>query len=251
MKIALCLSGFMRTFEETFPNLQKYLLSQYNIDIFIYTWDIQDGHLPHIKISKDKLSIKYKTDNIVVNKFMPLTQISHEKSYDKNRNVNNVFSMYNNIYQCNKLKSTFEDNNNFKYDCVIRMRPDINLKELLLINNLSLDIINIPRSGDFGGINDQCAYSNSENMNEYSSLILDINRYMQDDKFISPEILMQYHLKQKNMVINRFTLDYDLLCHNSILNNKKRDDNFDSNEYLAKLGFIKTKENDIIKIKEF
>ena len=42
-RIALCLSGHVRTFERTFPGLKRHLLEPHDPDVFIHTWSVV-GH---------------------------------------------------------------------------------------------------------------------------------------------------------------------------------------------------------------
>ena len=51
--------------------------------------------------------------------------ITNKKPQSKNNLKPNTISMFEKIYKCNKLKSDYEKQFNFKYDIVIRMRPDI------------------------------------------------------------------------------------------------------------------------------
>ena len=43
MKIALCLSGQPRSFEKGYEYHKKNLLDQYNVDVFIHTWESDDS----------------------------------------------------------------------------------------------------------------------------------------------------------------------------------------------------------------
>ena len=38
-KIALCLSGYLRTFEDCWPSILKNVIQDNNVDIFIHTYD--------------------------------------------------------------------------------------------------------------------------------------------------------------------------------------------------------------------
>ena len=38
-KIALCLSGYLRTFEECYPSILKNIIADNDVDIFIHTYD--------------------------------------------------------------------------------------------------------------------------------------------------------------------------------------------------------------------
>lgn len=244
MKIALCLSGFMRTFEQTFPNLDKFLLSKYpEIDIFIHTWNIQDGHQPDSRVNISTINSLFTPKDLMVEKYHVLksSSIIEAKSYDKARSTNNVLSMYYKIMKCNKMKTKYGVNNNTDYDCVIRMRPDINLKSEFIINKEYLNDINIPKFGDFGGINDQCAYGNSANMNIYSSLFNFIEVYLTGNEMIlNPEMLLKYHLFKNNLHINRFDLAYTLLCHGKELDNYTRESKFNFPMYLKALKIVET-----------
>lgn len=219
MKIALCLSGFMRSFETTFSNLNKYLLQNYNVDIFIATWNINDLHLTSLeepKILNTYKPVKCNIEKIINFDILPLKH----KNINNKRNINSLLSMFYKIEQCNNLKSQYEKENNFIYDCVIRFRPDIQLLENIIINNL--DKINIPKYGDFFGINDQMAFSNSYNMNQYC-LYSKINKLINNNVMIDPELLNQTNLLDIGIPINRFDLKYNLLCHNQILDNEIRE----------------------------
>jgi len=39
MKIAICLSGHLRTFDKTFRSIKEKLLDVYDCDVFISTWN--------------------------------------------------------------------------------------------------------------------------------------------------------------------------------------------------------------------
>lgn len=213
MRVALCLSGFLRTFNYTFPHLQKHLLSKYNVDIFIHTWDKTDRNGSFT--SSANIQSIYKPKAFIIELQHPssvaTTQIMTQKNSDR-RDVLGVMSMLYKIMQCNQLKSDFEAAYNFKYDAVIRFRPDIRLNSDFIIDPNNLDKLNIPKYGDFGGKNDQCAYSDSHNMNIYSSLYDFVNYYLQQ-KFchFNPEFLLKTHIEQHNLLVNRFDLRYGIM----------------------------------------
>ncbi len=47
MKLALCLSGHLRTFDQVFQNLKENVLDRYNPDVFLHTWTDSFGHYMH------------------------------------------------------------------------------------------------------------------------------------------------------------------------------------------------------------
>jgi hypothetical protein len=247
MKIALCLSGFMRNFTTTYANLREHLLRHHDVDVFIHTWDIQDANTPHLHIVQDKTAGLYQAKHMVVEPFATFTinPIVASKNFDKARNPNNVISMQTKIKACNDLCAQYAKNNNIQYDCVIRLRPDVNLKSTFIIDKAKLNQINVPQCGDFGGLNDQIAYSNPANMSIYANLINSMESYLEHDQvFLHPELLLQHHLVKHNIKVGRFDLDYTLLCHGIETDNKVRDRSFNFERYLQAIRVVKyTKDN--------
>lgn len=82
MKVALCISGQMRTFKSCFNSIDKFILRPFSPDIFISTWDQIGGSEVQSKrdgknfknnknsISKDMLCDFYKTENVCVESFI-------------------------------------------------------------------------------------------------------------------------------------------------------------------------------------
>lgn len=130
--------------------------------------------------------------------------------------------MYYKIQKCNEIKSDHELLNNFKYDAVIRFRADIKLEESLNINS-NLNNIYIPKYGDFLGVNDQFAYSNSQNMDTYCNLYQNINEYTKDIIVFNPEYFLKHHIMTNGFKIKRFPLEYKLACHGQLLDNQIRE----------------------------
>ena len=119
MKIALLLSGFLRTFN--YNNLKEKLINNdNNVDIFIY-------------ISKDEYNIdKYLNKKInideIIEKLNP-KKIIYENEIDvpKKFKYINTYRQWYKIYLLNNEKLKYEYDNSFKYDIVIKSRPDIYL----------------------------------------------------------------------------------------------------------------------------
>jgi len=228
MKIALCISGYIRTFRTTINNLKTNFLSVYpETDIFVHTWTQVDyWNIENVYLHTIDGICRTKKCIIECPKEFDVQKIIHDRNPDPLRNVGHVLSMFYKIKQCNELKKQYEIENNFKYDCVIRFRPDIQLLSNFTIDEDNLDKLNVPKYGDFSGINDQFAYSTSENMDLYCSLFDKINQYLEKDEslFFNPEVLLKYHIEKQNLNINRPEIKYVLLKReDEILDNKKRE----------------------------
>lgn len=107
MNIALLLTGFPRYFDRTYPELYNNIISKYNTDIYISTWD---------KVNLRKNTIDNSND-------LP---IGHRNEKYINTDINNLISFYN-----KNLKKISITNFNKYLD---------NKNTLLLTNNYSNDI---------------------------------------------------------------------------------------------------------------
>jgi hypothetical protein len=112
--------------------------------------------------------------------------------------------MYYSIFKSNELKKEYEKENNITFDCVIRSRFDSDIISELEIESYDLSKVNIPIGKDWGGLNDQFAFGNSDSMDIYSDLI---NNLSSVNSLYHPETMLQNYITLKNLNINRCVLD--------------------------------------------
>lgn len=155
-KIALCLSGYLRTFKECWPSIKENLIQDNDCDIFIHTYDKVGLSKGWIKpdtgeILKEPLDVPPARrgwveflpkliENVDI-KFLesiPEIKVVVVENLDdikyKFKPLINKVSMFSNIdqiamvlykiYECNELKKQHELENEFIYDLVIRTRGD-------------------------------------------------------------------------------------------------------------------------------
>lgn len=147
MKIAVCLSGHSRYYEQIpAPNLEvDYFISTYNQDGFKPNQEIQNPIAYHFF---DHVETNLINVNNLINHYKPkLILLSDDKCIDTIRNkfgdsktyagviLRNVALMFYKIKQSNDLKKQYEYDNGFKYDFVFRYRFDTKL-ENIDFNNL-------------------------------------------------------------------------------------------------------------------
>jgi hypothetical protein len=220
LKVAVCISGFLRTFEQTFESLFVNLTDQFNCDFFIHTWEMLGAHERHFDYKVSNLNVKnieskikniYNPKQFIIEprKQFHINEMVRYKSFG--RDAAGLLSMYYKIQECNKLKIAYEKQYNFQYDLVFRYRPDMLIQSKIIIDpNLDINPIYIPASGDYGGINDQFAFSNSNNMNVYSSLFENITDYLGEGQILNPEYLLKYHFQKMKLPLARFNCNYVL-----------------------------------------
>ncbi len=200
-RIALCLSGGLRNFRDTFYSFDHFLLKKHNVDVFFFGLENKLGYNQN---EKDLIKLYNPID----------FRINNENYYNNincNFNLKTSYYSFYNVFKCNELKCIHENKNSFKYDYVIRSRTDyfwfryITENEFLLANNNVL----VPKEWAFKGVNqfaksDIYAIGNSIMIDEYSLLFNNIIEYSKELEF-HPESYCGLHFMKKN--INNIEID--------------------------------------------
>ena len=147
-KIAFCISGVIREPQACIPYMDaffKEIKKTANVDFFIYTSHYtQIGFGPQkLKYFKDRRNVfRFKDEEInnYIKTFNPKKYIIDDERNELKKIVKehfledydwwefNQFRSINQFYngeECNKLKIQYENEHNFKYDIVFRIRPDL------------------------------------------------------------------------------------------------------------------------------
>jgi hypothetical protein len=220
MKVALCLSGqarFLKTcyYESMKPNI----IDDLNPDVFIHTWDTStmvDQHfingngwvmgdkIPHdlmetmVDLYKPKKHViepqKYFEQNKWSNRLMPSIKSDH------------MYSMFYSINESNKLKKQYEEENNFIYDWVIRIRFDMAIPSgPLNLSSLTNDHLWVA-TGCFdnrGGYLDSLGYSSSQIMDIYSDTFNHVDEIADENPNmgICGEYVLRKHIDKNNILV--------------------------------------------------
>jgi hypothetical protein len=134
MKIALCFSGQMRTGVQAEPNIKRYIGDLLSVcDVFVHTWDCQSAPMqPNemIPVDQSVFADFYKLYNPISMTVEPYAVKQAPEDVWGGYRVDplsgkKTVSMFESIYKANKLKREHEQNNNFVYDYVLRVRTDL------------------------------------------------------------------------------------------------------------------------------
>lgn len=132
-KIAVCFNGQLRTAESASSNLIKYFGEYFNnIDFFIHTWTHNSVRVPfNINLEPEA---DVKVDNIEIEKIISLyhpinyiienSEVYYRRIQEKYGSTGDLVNFWHSFYYSNTLKKVYEKLNNFKYDVVVRLRPD-------------------------------------------------------------------------------------------------------------------------------
>jgi hypothetical protein len=224
MRIAVCVSGHLRTFSLTFPHIRD-SLSGFDVDYFFHLWDdvgnSQGWHsiIEHgDDVTKDVVSSIVIPKKIVIQNQSEVTHV-FPKQY---KSINpwegpltpqRLWPQFYKIQMCDRLRQDTEKEENFKYDYVIRLRADLRVlnldleamklsdDETIVVGLHELDDNEFDYLWQIGGVSDKFAIGNSVSMTLYSSLYDHVNDYCADGVEVIPEKLYGYHLYKMGLDI--------------------------------------------------
>jgi hypothetical protein len=218
-KVAILITGQIR--EDSILCLKSqlyYIINPLNADVFCdFDNNINNNEKKEVVDLLNPINIVWKTHNI-------------EIKNDTNNIIRNVTIMYKRKYICNKLKKNYESSNNFKYDIVIRCRPDLFIKEQIpgnIINNIEKNIIYYPIINKFDfitsyfyTISDQMYISDSDTMNKITDIYKDISG--KDCNLFIPEKFLFEYINSQNIKIIRYSQKFLLIQYIIDLSNHKK-----------------------------
>lgn len=175
MRTALCFSGELRSIDKCLPLWEKQIFPKIgDFDSFYFGWDDDP------EIYKLKYLDKINTKDILITKRVTFSEGLYHLRKRKEVNVQGMLRQLYCLQQSNILKSRYEKKNNFEYDCVIRMRPDISPESYAIFPNLSkldLNKLHVFKHDAWFGYNDRLYFSNSSNMNVLQERLSVLNNY--------------------------------------------------------------------------
>lgn len=238
MKTALCIAGQMRTFDKVFPSLKKFLIDVLKPDIFISTWS-KTG-----KTHKLRTCSTNEADDVLLDDLKQLTEAKiidiepfNEEYYNSFNGITRPEYLMNHepihsrsmiphfykIHRCNMLKNTYSIENQIDYDCVIRLRPDLLLKNSIeaLIPKINLKnsaYVSLCELNPSFQISDKFVLMDNEVSNYYSSVWERLEDYWKRPYGKNPpktnrvgERLMFEHMNQQKINIKFFNLGSKIL----------------------------------------
>jgi hypothetical protein len=231
MKIAICFSGQPRFVSDCYHGIKSNLIDtnkNFDVDVFVHTWfseEISEKVLYHnefssfsgdAKIKKsavEEIKSLYDPISILVDSpidFIPT--VSYEGSFNRQINamhkmgvdksdyikmrLNSHYSSLYSIMQSNLLKKKKELEEGFVYDWVIKLRFDNIIKSPIDLSQLDSNFLYHQEMGKGESeIADWINFSNSRNMDSYSSAFTTIERLADSSNqkygWFSPESILK------------------------------------------------------------
>jgi len=159
MKIALCFSGQPRAYRQSYDFYRRNLLDNYDVDIYLHTWTMNEGREELLELLKPK-AYEFE-DHPPCDANQRYTNTPNARDYPPYNNWMMVYSTW-------KSSLLIEG----EYDWVIRSRTDFALNRLIPFAELDRSKLYIPDEG-----NDQFAFGSQANMMQHMETFTHIDEY--------------------------------------------------------------------------
>ena len=189
MRIAILFTGRINYYKDIYNNIIENIVNNNQYDCYLSTSpDITD-----VDDLKEFIDL-YKPVKVINE------PIYHNFDYDKYEKLScwvrprNICDMW---YNRMRIFNVIED----KYDIILSYRLDLNAFNYM--NYEINDSIHIPLCDDYsGGINDQVAYGNYNEMKKYMNLYLKLPEILNNCK-MHPETILKYYINNYNLNVKR------------------------------------------------
>jgi hypothetical protein len=235
MKTALCISGHMRTYKKTFESLKRNVIDILNPDVFIATWDelgFWGGYDHQIgfnnkenKININDIQNTFQPKKIKVDKYEDFDEmfLNRSKNFESNKiwyneiwytRPKNAISMYHKSNESVLLKQNFEIENDFKYDLVIKTRPDILYHEKIpsIISEYDGSLFYIlNKYTHHTGYGDIFFAGNSNTVDSFFNLYNDFEILFSKNLKFCPHEYVKHYLEYKSIDFRLFEMNVELI----------------------------------------
>lgn len=236
-KIAINMSGAVRTFEYCDSTIISHIITPlkdfFQVDLFGHFWIMNDMDASDISVT-----MKWKNDtqssinkiknfgftNYIIKEYSKKyeNKIIHKchgefiindyiNTIDKHNYAVNCMGMYYKILKCHQLMQKYETKNNFKYDYVIRIRPDFYWKEdipISIISQLTNDNICLVKDSFCinanWNANDKFFMGTNDVMTNYSNIFNKIAYFHNKNILIEGQNVAKHMIEEMNLNVLYF-----------------------------------------------
>jgi uridine kinase len=216
MKVALLISGYLRTFKNNLPKIKKSIIDNFDdVDVYIHITKNEKNTDTYLNLTSLTDDIKYINDEL-----KPLSLICEDNIlFSDDKKINNTYNNWFKFYKLNELKKINETENKLKYDLVIKFRPDLNIISENIFN-FSKNKITIPKESLIDKkklinpndkyICDILAYGISSLMDDYFSIFNNLESLINDYGYVS-ETILYHHLTNNKINYKLKNIKYNVI----------------------------------------
>lgn len=216
MRVALLISGYLRSFRVNIPNIKTKILDKFDkVDVYI--------HITKNETSEDKyFNLNHELEDLKwVEEILNPVTLLYEDNYhfSKNKKKNNLYNHWIKYYKLNQLRKINEIE--FSYDMIIKYRPDLNIiseeifPKILENNTVYLPSKSIIDKTKLEKIEDDhlCdifAFGDSEAMDKYFDIYKHLENLIRRSG-TTPETILWAYLSDLDIDKNLLEIDYNVI----------------------------------------
>lgn len=219
MKVALLLSGLPRMVNEGYEKTWKYILENYDTDVYLHAWKDEEWERVN-EIYPTAKSIQIQ-DPFKFTKYKEGIKLPHS---DKSRplpqyDVMSCFRQLPMFYSWQMVYKPMYDSM-IDYDVIIRSRYDLGIRNQIDLNNIDMDSIN-HSNVHTQFFDDNLCITNKENGDIiFKTIFDDVIKYSKETGFLKSaesswtSMLERYEIK--HLVVKHSPLSFNLLRENKV-----------------------------------
>jgi len=216
MRVALLISGYLRSFRVNIPNIKTKILDKFDkVDVYI--------HITKNETSEDKyFNLNHELEDLKwVEEILNPVSLLYEDNYhfSKNKKKNNLYNHWIKYYKLNQLRKVNEIE--FGYDMIIKYRPDLNIiseeifPKILKNNTVYLPSKSIIDKTKLEKIEDDhlCdifAFGDIEAMDKYFDIYKHLENLIRRSG-TTPETILWAYLSDLDIDKNLLEIDYNVI----------------------------------------
>jgi hypothetical protein len=217
MKVAICLSGHLRTYKKTHDSFKSRLENLYDSKVFIHTWDNYSSGRGDIstssKIDIEDVKSTYSPADLIVEPQRHFELKDHPTLRTTPNPPANVVSKWYSSKKSFELCKNWENKNNEKFDVIVSCRSDMLFHEnVTLLKDPGIVYTPGGNGGPPGTIHDYFAFGDSGVMGTYfdvydkfDSIVSELNV----SRFRAEEVIT-HHLLTNRVPIKYCYIEYSL-----------------------------------------
>ena len=213
MRVALLISGYLRSFKNNIPNIKEKIIDKFeSVDVYIHVTkneSTEDRYLNNINESEEI--------NYITNTLNPITLIYEPNIiWFENKEKNNLYNKWSKYFKLNQIKNDNEIKFG-EYDLVIKYRPDLDLITEVFNHEIKENSIYIPKDSKMDKnkltnptdnyICDILAYGNSKIMDDYFFIYKNLDSLTEEYGNVSETVLFHY-LEKYKIPYEKIDIDY-------------------------------------------
>lgn len=212
MRVALIISGYLRTFKLNYPNLKEKILDQFeNVDIYLHITENEEKDDRYLNQIEDISNIKKELNPICI-------IVEPNIKFFDDKNKNNIFNSFSKLYKLNQIKI---ENEKYigQYDIVIKYRPDLNIisdyifekpeNNILIPSDSKIDKGKLKNPND-SYLCDIFAYGSSKMMDKYFEVFNHLPKLSDKYGDVS-ETLIYHYLNDNHITYKTIDIEYTVI----------------------------------------